>query len=49
MLYIPNVDDYLKILSDEEVKDFVAINFGEYFKSIREGQSLRKVAKSLMK
>ena len=49
MLYIPKVDDYLKILSDEEVKDFVAINFGEYFKSIREGQNLRKVAKSLMK
>ena len=31
MLYIPNIDDYLEILTDEEVKDFVAINFSEYF------------------
>ena len=23
MLYIPKIDDYLKILADEEVKDFV--------------------------
>ena len=30
-----------------EVKDFVAINFSEYFKSIKEKQNLRKVAKSL--
>ena len=36
MLYIPKIDDYLKILTDEEVKDFVTINFSEYFKSIRE-------------
>ena len=36
MLYIPKVDGYLKFFTDEEVKDFVAINFGEYFKSIRE-------------
>ena len=35
------------ILSDEEVKGFVAINFSEYFKSIREEQNLGKVAKSL--
>ena len=47
MLYIPKIDDYLKILTDEEVKDFVAINFSEYFKSIREEQNLRKVAKLL--
>ena len=47
MLYIPKIDDYLKILTDEEVEDFVAINFSEYFKSIREEQNLRKVAKSL--
>ena len=32
-MYIPKIDDYLKILTDEEVKDFVAINFIEYFKS----------------
>ena len=46
MLYIPRIDDYFKFLTDE-VNDFVAINFSEYFKSIREVQSLRKVAKSL--
>ena len=34
-------------MTGEEVKDFLAINFGEYFKSIREEQYLRKVAKSL--
>ena len=44
---IPKIDDYLEILTDEEVKDFVAINFSEYFKSIREEQNLKKVAKSL--
>ena len=47
MLHIPKIDDYLEILTDEEVKDFVAINFSEYFKSIREEQNLRKVAKLL--
>ena len=47
MLYIPKIDDYLKIVTDDEVKDFVAINFSEYFKSIREEQNLRKVAKLL--
>ena len=26
MLYIPKIDDYLEILTDEEVKDFAAIN-----------------------
>ena len=46
ILYIPKIDDYLKILTDEEVESFVAINFKEYFKSIREEQNLRKVAKS---
>ena len=34
-------------MTDKEVKDFVAINFSEYFKSIREKQSLRKVARLL--
>ena len=47
IFYIPKIDPYLKLLTDEEVKDFVAINFSEYFKSIREEQKLRKVAKSL--
>ena len=45
MLYIPKTDDYLKILTDEEVKDFVELNFN--FKSIREEQNLRKVPRSL--
>ena len=47
MLHIPKIDDYLKLLTDEEVKDFVATNFSEYFKSIREEQNLRKVTKSI--
>ena len=55
MLHFPKIDDYLKVLTDEEGKDFVAINFSEYFKSTREKlyyklneeQNLRKVAKSL--
>ena len=41
-MYIPKIDDPY-----EEVKDFVAINFNEYFKSIREEQNLRKVTKLL--
>ena len=45
MLYIPKTDDYLEILINEEVKDFVAINFRECFKSVREEQNIRKVAK----
>ena len=47
MLYIPKIDEYLEILNEEEVRDFVTINFREYFKSIREEQNLRKLAKSL--
>ena len=42
MLYIPKIEDYLEILTDEEVKDFEAINFREYFKSIRQEQNFRK-------
>ena len=46
MLYIPKIDNYLKILTDEEVEDFIAINFSEYFKSMTEKQILvKKVAK----
>ena len=40
ILYIPKIDDYLKILTDEKVRDFVAINFSEYFKSVREEENL---------
>ena len=47
MLYIPKIDGYLKILTDEEVKDFVAINFNEYFKSTTEEQNIRKFARLL--
>ena len=55
MLYIPNIDDYLKIFTDDEVKDFVALNFGKCFKYTRkqlysklsEEQNLRKLAKLL--
>ena len=36
MFCIPTIDDYLKILTDDEMKDFVVINSGEYFKSTRE-------------
>ena len=36
MLYLPKIGYYLKILTDEEVKDFFAINFSEYFKYVRE-------------
>ena len=32
MLYIPKIDDYLKILTDKKLADFAAINFSEYFK-----------------
>ena len=54
-MYIPKIDDYLKILTDEEVKNIVAINLSEYFKSTREKlhsrvseeQNLRKGAGSL--
>ena len=47
MLYIPKIDNYLEILTNKKVKDLVAMNFSEYFKSIREEQNLRKVAKLL--
>ena len=47
MLNIPKIDNYLKILTDEKVRDFVAINFSEHFKSVREEQNLRKVIKLL--
>ena len=47
MFYIPTIDDYLKIVSDEEVKDFVAINFSDYFRSTKEEENLIKVYKSL--
>ena len=55
MLYIPKIGDYLKILTDDKMKDFEAINFSECFKSTREKffsklseeQNLGKVAESI--
>ena len=55
MLYIPKTDDYLRILTDDEVKDIVVMNFSEYFKStkgelcskLNDKQILRNVAKLL--
>ena len=55
MLYIPQIGNYLEILTNEKVKVFVAINFSKYFKSTREKaysklneeENLRKVAKLL--
>ena len=40
MIYISKTDDYLKILTDEEVKDFVAINFSKKFKFIKKQKYL---------
>ena len=34
-------------MTDDEVEDFVVINVSEYFKSLKEEQNLRKVAKFL--
>ena len=55
MLYVSKIGDYLKIFTDDEVKDLVVINFSDYFKSRREKlysklseeQNFRKIAKSL--
>ena len=47
MFYIPKIDDYLKIMTDEKVKDFVTISFSECFKSIRKEENLGKVTKSV--
>ena len=37
----------MKILTDEIAENFVAINFSEYFKPIREEQNFKKVAELL--
>ena len=42
MLYILKIDDYLKILTNEKMKDFVTINFSEYFKAISEKPNIAK-------
>ena len=43
MLHIPKIDDYLKILTDEGVKDCINLNFSEYFKTIMEKKILEKL------
>ena len=55
MLYIPKIGGYLKIMTDNEVEDFVVINFDKYFKSVRdklysqlrEKQNYRNIVESL--
>ena len=46
MLCIPKIGNYLKILTDDKVKDFVVMNFGKYFKSWQE-KNIREIAESL--
>ena len=46
MLFITKINGYVKLLTDEKVKNFVATNFSEYFTSIRVEENLRKVNKS---
>ena len=54
MLRMPKIVDYLKLLTDEEVKYFVIINIGKCFESMREKlcsklgeeKNLREVAES---
>ena len=41
MLCIPKIGHYLKVLADDEGKDFVAISFREYFKSTRKKNILK--------
>ena len=36
MLYIPKINHYLKILTDEKVNNFAATHFSEYVTSVRE-------------
>ena len=36
MYYIPKIGDYLKVVTNNEVKEFLVINFDEYFNSTRE-------------
>ena len=43
MLYIPKINDYLEIMTDQK-ETFSTISFSEYFKSIREKENVREVA-----
>ena len=44
MLFIPKIDDYLKILTDDEVKDFVV---PVLYSKLCEKQNIRKLVESL--
>ena len=52
MLYIPRIGGYLKVLTDDKVKEFLVMSFDEYFQSLREKlysklsevENLRKIA-----
>ena len=48
ILYVPKIVDYLKILTDEELKDLVAISFSEYFKSTVENCFLNEVKNKIL-
>ena len=49
MLYITKISDYLKILTEEEVKDLVLINFGKYFTPTRNTLYSKRSEKNLIK
>ena len=49
MLYITKISDYLKILTEEEVKDLVLINFGKYFTPTRNILYSKRSEKNLIK
>ena len=42
MFCIPKTGDYLKVLTDDEVKNVLVINFGEYYKSVGQKLYLKK-------
>ena len=44
MLHKPKIADYLKILTDEDVKDFVVINIGKCF----EKKKKKKISAKLL-
>ena len=46
MLLIPKTSDYLKILTDDELKNFVDINFGNYLKSAKEKMYSKLIEKT---
>ena len=45
MFYIPNIRYHLKILTEDEVKDFSAVNFRECFNYTREKLYIDKAFK----